>query len=118
MASLLALLDISVAKDRRMFRRRAILHFSEVHFTEVKTVDIDPHGINVMHDSPMTIGEHCSIAFNVTVDRQLMPLRLKTTVISCVLAGQQGFRIYLTFAKHLGEAERRHVRKIINLDVY
>jgi len=113
----LALLPrIAPSADRKIFRRSAILNLGSDHYSHARTIDISPHDMSIMVESPLSVGHSASLAFNITVDQRTLPLEFKGRVSYCVLVGTEGFRVGFELAaargdeSHINSASRRSCR--------
>ena len=110
----LALLPrIAASAERKIFRRRAILHLGTDHYSHARTIDISPHDMSIMVESPLAIGHSASLAFNITVDQRTMPLEFKGKVSYCVLVGREGFRVGFQLAARGDESHKQRIAQIM-----
>ncbi|WP_157889186.1 PilZ domain-containing protein [Herminiimonas arsenitoxidans] len=99
--------------DRKIFRRRAILDMGRNRYSHARTIDISPHALSIMVESPLSIGHTGSIAFNITVDQKTMPLEFKGKVSYCVLVGTEGFRVGFELASRGDAGHKKRIEQIM-----
>lgn len=111
----LALLPrIAPSADRKIFRRSAILNLGSDHYSHARTIDISPHDMSIMVESPLSVGHSVSLAFNITVDQRTLPLEFKGRVSYCVLVGTERFRVGFELAAARGdESHKQRIAQIM-----
>ncbi|WP_293775828.1 hypothetical protein [uncultured Oxalicibacterium sp.] len=93
-SSRLALLSgFPFAQERKIFRRRAILHIDACCTVDGRTVDVSYRDINLIVDRPLEIGAATDLRFNITVDQKTVLLAFNGRIASCILVGMNGYRI-------------------------
>jgi hypothetical protein len=97
---------------RTVFHRRGYLRLTDGPVLPIKTIDISSSGLSLITQNPLPFKKHCSLKVSILHQGEPTELKLDGIVCYCILAGTEGFRVGIQYAR-LEPGSRQIVECII-----